>query len=434
MDNKFERLFEGIKQLGKASDINYSSTSPPIIDKNPCMNKRWLLRYLKGENDRNTVFPRSNGTRRPSRNLLMRKSGDPLYNAVMAMPGVYILDTNNRADSHFTLYDKMRPGKMNKSNNINQIRRLNIFTTKNYNHYWKRRIDSLDFTNISSQDVFDIDFDITFLFKLLEDIGEIRPEFKVLYDSMIAIYNQRFAHQVIESKRVLNEKRKLYKEKLKTVNELTRQSNDMQTDDTNNDRIRQAQSVAEDEYNIALAAYTQSKNDNIIFENEVAIAMCNIIKDSIRQIVDTLLTPPVTDEGRALLGTIFNRIMKSKLKNIFKSAILHGRLSFRQLVILFRGLRYKKIYIVDPSCFTIEQVKHLSTRVVADIETQDLSEEMDEYVQDGSPVSHQSIPNSLLRSFQGHPPLLGVGGTIRKKSRKHRTRKNRDTTRRRRRK
>jgi hypothetical protein len=359
--------------------------------------------------------------------------GDPLYNAVMAMPGVYILDTNNRADSHFTLYDKMT---MNKSNNINQIRRLNIFTTKNYNHYWKRRIDSLDFTNISSQEVFDIDFDITFLFKLLEDIGEIRPEFKVLYDSMIDIYNRQFALRVIESKRVLNEKRKLYKEKLKTVNELTRQlnENDMQTDDPHNDRIRQAQSVAEDEYNIALAEYTQSKNENMILENEVAIAMCNIIKDSIRQIVDTLLTPPVTDEGRALLGTIFNRIMKSKLKNIFKSAILHGRLSFRQLVILFRGLRYKKIYIVDPSCFTIEQVKHLSTRVVANIESQDLSEEIDEYVKDGSPVSHQSIPNSLLRSFQGHPPLLGVGGTIRKKSRKHRTRKNRDTTRRRRRK
>lgn len=439
MDKKFERLFEGIKQLGKASDINYSSTSPPIIDKNPCMNKRWLLRYLKGENDRNTVFPRSNGTRRPSRNLLMRKSGDPLYNAVMAMPGVYILDTNNRADSHFTLYDKMRPGKMNKTNNINQIQRLNIFTTKNYNHYWKGRIERLDFTNISSQDVFDIDFDITFLFKLLEDllkdIGENVPGFKVLYDSMIALYNQSFAHQVIESKRVLNEKRKLYKEKLKTVNELTRQLNDMQTDDPYNDSIRQAQSVAEDEYNIALEQYTQSKNDNMIFENKVAIAMCNRIKESIRQIVDTLLTPPVTDKGRALLGIIFNCIMKSKLKNIFKSAILHGRLSFRQLVILFRGLRYKKIYIVDPSCFTIEQVKYLSTRVVANIESQELPSDMEEYVRDDSPVSLQSIPESLLRSLPEHPQLVGIGGgTIRKKSRKRRTRKNRDTTRRRRRK
>ena len=433
MDEKFERLLKGIKQLGKASDINYSSTSPPMIDKNPCMNKRWLLRYLKGENDRSTAFPRSNGTRRPSRNLLMRQLGDPLYNAVLAMPGVYILDTNNREDSHFTLYDKMRPGKMNKSNNINQIQRLNIFTTKNYNNYWKRRIDSLDFTSISSQEVFDIDFDITFLFKLLKDIGTIGSGINDLYDTIIAIYDENYAVRVIESKRVLNEKRKLYKEKLKTVNELIRQLNDMQTGDPNNDTIKQARSVAEDEYNIALAEYTQSKNDNIIFENKVAIAMCNIIKDSIRQIVDMLLTPPVTDKGRELLGAIFNIIMKSKLKNIFKSAILHGRLSFRQLVILFRGLRYKKIYIVDPSCFTIERVKHLSTRVVANTESQDLPSDMDEYVSDTPPVIFQSISESLLRSLPEHPQLVGIGGgTIQKKSRKHRTRKNRDTTRRRR--
>ncbi len=440
MNKKFEHLLNEIIQLGNASDIHYSSTSPPNIETNPCMNKRWLLRYLKGENERNRVFPRPEGARPPSRHLTMRMAGDLLYNAVLTMPGVYILDTNNDEDRHFTLYNNMRPGD-NRSRNINQILRLNIFTKKNYTNYWKKRINDLDFTSISSQEVFDIDFDITFLFKLLKDIGssetKFKDKFKELYDIIIAIYNKRYASQVIESKRVLIENRRLYKETLKTVNELTRQLNDMQTDDPNYEMIEQNQRVAEDDYNKALDEYTQSKNENMILENNAAIEMCKIIKNWIREFIDGLLKPPVTSDSREQLGIIFNIIMKRKLENIIKSAILHGRLSFRQLVILFRGLRYKKIYIVDTSCFTIEQVKHLSTRTVAYTDTQTLPEEMEEYAREGSPVSNQSIPNSFLRSINGDPPPppppFGVGGTIRNKSRKRRTRKNRHTTRRRRR-
>ena len=425
MDKKFEDLFNEIQQLGKASDIHYSSTSPPTIVENPCMNKRWLFRYLKGENDRNSVFPRPEGARPPSRHLPMRRLGDPLYNAVLTMPGVYILDTNNSEDSHFALYKKMKSGD-NRSHNINQIQRSNIFTTKKYNHYWRRRIDLLDFTSISSQEVFDIDFDIEFLFKLLDEIYKLVPEVKPLYDEIIAIYNQRFASAVFESKRVLNEKMKLYKEKLKTVNEVTsRQLIDMQEEE------EEEQRHAEDEYNRALDEYTQSKNENMILENDAAIEMCKIIKETISKIIDNLKTQQHRHEQ---LRDIFNIIMRSKLKNIIKSAIFHGRLSFRQLVILFRGIRYKKIYIVDTSCFTIEQVKHLSTRVVTDTDTQTLLSDTEEYVSPASPVGNQSIPTSLLHSIQGYPPpLVGVGGTIRNKSRKRRTRKNRHTTRRRRR-
>jgi hypothetical protein len=437
MDKKFEDLFNDIQQLGEASDIHYSSTSPPTIVENPCMNKRWLFRYLKGENDRNSVFPRPEGARPPSRHLPMRRLGDPLYNAVLTMPGVYILDTNNSEDSHFALYKKMKPEDNdrsqfnNRSHNINQIQRSNIFTTKKYNHYWRRRIDLLDFTSISSQEVFDIDFDITFLFKLLDEICKLVPEVNALYKEIIAIYNQMFASDVIESKRVLNETMKLYKEKLKTVNEVTsRQLIDMQITEEEEEEEEKKQRHAEDEYNIALDVYTQSKNENMRLENDAAIEMCKIIKEKISIIINNLKA----QHSHEQLGIIFNIIMKRKLENIIKSAILHGRLSFRQLVILFRGLRYKKIYIVDPSCFTIEQVKHLSTRTVADIDTQTLPNEMEEYAREGSPVSNQSIPNSFLRSINGHPPPpFGVGGTIRNKSRKRRTRKNRHTTRRRRR-
>lgn len=433
MNKKFEHLLNGIIQLGKASGIHYSSTSPPSIEINPCMNKRWLLRYLKGENERNSVFPRPDGVRPPSRYLTMRMAGDPLYNAVMAIPGVYILDTNNNEDSHFTLYNKMTPGQLSKSKNINQIRLLNIFTKKNYTNYWESRIEDLDFTGILPQEVFDIDFDITFLFELLKDIGSSDTKFKELYDIIIAIYNEKYASQVIVSKRVLIENRRLYKEKLTTVNELTRQLNDMQIEDPNYEMIEQNQRVAEVEYNKALDKYTKSKNENITLENTAANEMCEIIKNWIREIIDGLLKPPVTHKSRERLGIIFNIIMKRKLENIIKSAILHGRLSFRQLVILFRGLGYKNIYIVDPSCFTIEQVKHLSTRTVADIDTLALPDEMDEDVPEGSPVSRQSLPESLLNSFRRlHPPLVDVGGTIRKKSRKRRTRKNRDHTTRRR--
>ena len=65
-----------------------------------------------------------------------------------------------------------------------------------------------------------------------------------------------------------------------------------------------------------------------------------------------------------ILHTSFFHSLRNKLKNIIKSAIFHGRLSFRQLVILFRGIRYKKIYIVDTSCFTIEQVKQDACAVI----------------------------------------------------------------------
>jgi hypothetical protein len=373
----------------------------------------------------------------------MRSSGDPQYNAVMSIPGVNILYTTDEKDRQFAICDKMiDPDKFNHTDerahahtaNINRLKRLNIFTKKNYNDYWKRRIDSLDFTDISEEELFDIDFDITFSIQLVEDIMKefsTEGEEKKAFDSLVPFIRSRDPTNVFEQietcNRVLALTKKQVEDKLKTVNEIIDHLDntriDAETDPIVDDPALQR---AENEYRAVLAEYNAAKQELsrlTSLENNIVEEIRITIKDTIHSIIQ-----PSSEIDAKKLSAIKNIITKSKLKNIIKSAIAYGRLSFHQLVILFRGLKYIKIYIVDPSCFTLEPIKYEVTRKVVQVDTQTLSPEEDEFVSDR--VTRP--PLSVIARW----PLLNSdanGGTIRNKSRKRRTRKNRHITRRRRR-
>ena len=66
--------------------------------------------------------------------------------------------------------------------------------------------------------------------------------------------------------------------------------------------------------------------------------------------------------------------MSNKLKNILKTGILYKRLSLRQLVTFFHGMRYEILDLIDPSCFKIEieetpvvkQITHVDTQIISE--------------------------------------------------------------------
>jgi hypothetical protein len=96
----------------------------------------------------------------------------------------------------------------------------------------------------------------------------------------------------------------------------------------------------------------------------------NHLHEQIKQFIASILMT----KDEELKSIIKNLIMRNKLKNILKTGILYKRLSLRQLVTFFSGVRYSILDIVDPSCFNIEIKKTPVVREETQIESQIIPE------------------------------------------------------------
>lgn len=158
----------------------------------------------------------------------------------------------------------------------------------------------------------------------------------------------------------------------------------------------------------------------------------NILHDQIKEFIASILN---TDNPQ-LKSIIKNIIMTNKLKNILKTGILYKRLSLRQVVTFFRGLRYKILDIVDTSCFSVEQKQEDVVRMDTFVDTQEIPES-DIFAK---PLESKQWPDFFLtpskrsRRHGGSRKRTNNGKTKQKKikySRKHRTHRKRYVTRRR---
>lgn len=103
----------------------------------------------------------------------------------------------------------------------------------------------------------------------------------------------------------------------------------------------------------------------------------NDLHEQIKQFIASIL---MTD-NEELKSIIKNLIMMNKLKNILKTGILYKKLSLRQIVTFFRGVRYEILDIIDPSCFKVQIEQTPVVNTDTQIDTQEIpktSEESDD--------------------------------------------------------
>lgn len=101
----------------------------------------------------------------------------------------------------------------------------------------------------------------------------------------------------------------------------------------------------------------------------------NDLHEQIKQFIASIL---MTD-NEELKSIIKNLTMMDKLKNILKTGILYKKLSLRQIVTFFRGVRYEILDIIDPSCFKVQIEQTLVVNTDTHIDTQDMPEKSEEY-------------------------------------------------------
>jgi len=90
---------EIIKQGEDLANLKYSETSPPVIETNPQFNKRWWFADNAGDN-----------LRKPDgRSGVSRPAGFPKHNPIIAIPGLYVLQTSQLELKRWSLSDIKEP-------------------------------------------------------------------------------------------------------------------------------------------------------------------------------------------------------------------------------------------------------------------------------------------------------------------------------------
>lgn len=155
----------------------------------------------------------------------------------------------------------------------------------------------------------------------------------------------------------------------------------------------------------------------------------NQLHEQIKQFIAFILTT----NNEELKSIIKNIIMSNKLKNILKTGILYKRLSLRQLVTFFHGMRYEILDIIDPSCFKIEIEETPVVEKVTHVNTQEIPDIYDDGTRPsgrrpwGEVDAAEVFPPSGQKKKPRPPkPLQGSGGARNRNSSIRRTRKRRN--------
>ena len=100
----------------------------------------------------------------------------------------------------------------------------------------------------------------------------------------------------------------------------------------------------------------------------------NDLHEQIKQFIASILMT----NNEELKSIIKNLIMMNQLKNILKTGILYKKLSLRQIVTFFRGVRYEILDIIDPSCFKVQIEQTSAVNKGTHTDTQDIPEDDDD--------------------------------------------------------
>ena len=480
-----EDFMEEIMKLGKdLVGIEYSKTSPPVIIENPQFDKKWWFADNAGHDLR-----KRRGRSNPS-----RPAGATKDNPIIAIPGLYILQTsrpelNLWSLSNITGVEEYTPeGFLTMS----AIKKRNLLRKIKYTSFLRPYIDGFDFSNIPDTDVIELGNvteavvilkQIYYAFnseyamddpgdeeeinEFIEEVGEdmlpqppkeikemLPPPPKEIIKMLARLLaHSGFVTNMVELVKRANERvksnRAIFLEAADRADLLEEQIKQLEA----NTVTRSKAIIADDmttklrnldtELDVLRIQLTTAKSDAATVESELD-EIKGVIIENITEFIRNILSPKL--DNPALKAVIKNIIMRNKLKNILKTGILHKVLTLRQVILFFRGLGYN-IYIVDPSCFVLRN-KDPPLEQVTDTQeivgSQDGLVEVERYP---PPLVWSDELAKLAGSFEedrrGTDSAMGSkrpnhgkgGGTKRKRSmrsysRKRRTRRKRYTRRR----
>ena len=390
MDN----LMKGIINLGQdLANLEYSKTSPPVISENPQFNKRWWFADNAGDDLR----------KRSDRSGSSRAAGLPKHNPIIAIPGLYVLQTSRLELKRWSLSDIKGGDEHTPEGFLTMaaIKKRNLLRKINYTSFWKIYIDGFDFSNIPDIDVLELG-NITeaviilqqFYYAVNSDYGIYDPndeaeidEFddeegeavgeavgeaagqatlplsKETKDMLKSIFVHsgdatRVITLVKDANKEVESKRAIFLKAAAAANlleeRITRLKGDTLTRSkgTTVGHMTETLRVADEELGHLRIQHTTARRDAAARESELDEIKGRIVADIttlIRGILDSKEIDPVVK------AAIKNIIMRNKLKNILKMGILYKVLTLQQVIIFFRGLENNILNIVDPSCFVLRK-------------------------------------------------------------------------------
>ena len=417
------RMEEEIKRLAILASLEFPPTSESLIINNPQFEKKWFFSPNPGE-DRRRENP-------DVRSGPARFAGDKQYNPIMAIYGLFILQTTDEdVKPSFSISDIPDVEKIQSEETGIRLIRPHSITSRNllepisYTSYWKKWINAFDFSSIPDEDI--------------SEVGSVTEAIYVLKQMMYTFaagnYNQDNPRDDIfygvppvddmsglppvepGIARVLNGI--ATSDIIPMLGSLERQKSSVDKLQTDISRLDERANALEQEIELskgkiqtrATAAYNAKKQNEVEdidrqlvelqqqfdnaradvtrIENELDARKQKII-DVFTDFIKKTLKPDSTTPG--VNATIKNIIMRNKLKNILKLGIRDREMTLSQVLIFFRSLGYNNVNIVDPSCFTL---KNIPKPPETQLDTQELYHQNEER---GSDTERLSNAVSLLR-------------------------------------
>jgi len=457
---RFMKVFmKSIMGQGKKfAKLEYSETSPPEILENPTFEKRWWFADNAGDELRE-YGKRSN----PSRD-----AGYTPHNPIMAIPGLFVLQTSRPELKRWSLSDITAPHEHTPEKFLTMpaIKKRNLLRKINYTSFWRDYINGFDFSHVPDEDVLELAnvTDAVIILKqiyyafhsnardnprdeeeidsFVEEAGqdmtslpepdsdpslsppppppppsEITTMIQKLLEHHLTVMNVlelvKDANNAVESKRAefIKEADRADKleEEIKQLKfeRLTRRQKAVVAN------MESHLDTADGEIDGLRYQLDDLKKNAAKLESELNEIKSKIVVE-VEHFIGRILES-VTDPN--IKAVIKNIIMRNKLKNILKIGILHKVLRLSQVIIFFRGLGYNIVNIVDPSCFVVKDRPKLDEHV----DTQQLVDSQGEL-----DAGHEHTPtdwlneldelNKTKRSKPEDPEGSGQdGGTRRKK-------------------
>lgn len=399
------RMKKEIKRLAGLARLKFSPTSESLIINNPQFEKKWFFSPNPGE-DRRRENP-------DVRSGIARSAGYIKHNPIMAIYGLFILQTTNEdVKPSFSISDIPEHEKIqSEETGIQLIRpqtiiKRNLLEPISYTSYWKKWINAFDFSSISDEDISEVG-SVTEAIYVLEQMrytfaadnyNQDNPHDDIfddvptvddpsddpsddIFDGVPTVDDRSGLPPVVPGiVDVLNgiatsdiipmlgslQGQKSSVDKLQTeISRLDERANALEQEielskgeiqtRTTTAYIAKIQNEVEDIDTRQLVALQQQfekeKAEIARVEHKLEQEKQNIIKKFTGFIKKTL-KPDSTTPG--VNATIKNIIMRNKLKNILKLGIRDREMTLSQVLIFFRSLGYNIVNIVDPSCFTLK--------------------------------------------------------------------------------
>ena len=460
--------------VGMLAALEYSKTSPPVIETNPTFEKMWWFDDNPGHDRRRFDTTHRTG---PS-----RAKGFKKHNPILSTNGLFILDTTMEEHIPFSISDIGEREFTIKEGlpliRSNAITRRNLLRKINYTSYWKKWIEAFDFSGVRDEDVLRIDsvIEAVFIVKQIyyafdskdatddptdpdgvveidEEDAELQPPVTegppppsppsqdiIKRLKLILTAHEAEAHTAIGlniSIKKANEEvqttRSIFLSAVAAADELEALIEQKEKEEEELMKLRsRTQEIARLKEQLSAADIALDGLREELTEQTNIVAglesQLEPIKDKIISDVTKFIRYLISQQEHEVKTAIKNIIMRNKLKNILKFGIFHKRLSLSQIILFFRSLGYDIINIVDPTCFVLRVPRPLQEVV----DTQQINDSQGGIFE--PPPPHRDWEEEL--GMLAHGDGSRKGGTKRKKpkySRKRRTRRKRCATRRHRR-